>query len=306
MSNTISIVDSHLHLWDPSHIPVHWLRDLPSLNRPHLPATLSAESKTKSKISSSFVPPNIEAIVYVETDTPASYTLLETEWVAKLANEDKRVQAIVANAPVEDGKGIKVYLDALLRSGSGADGKQLVKGVRRLIQSEDTKFCVQPGFVEGVKLLGEYGLSFDICCRPQHLENVILLVSQCPDTQFVLDHMGKPCVSASDPGFEKWKEDIGNLAKLPNVYCKLSGIVTEAHTFGAAIWKPEDLERYVSHVIQVFGSLRVMFGSDWPVVKLAEVGYNDWLDMATTLTSTLTQEEKQQVWSGNAKKFYKL
>ena len=118
-----SIVDSHIHLWDPKHIPVRWLNDSPALNRPHVPSTLSEELKNPSKISisnhyiiypflhllylficilfdsydisASFVPPNVEAIVYVETDTPASYTLLETEWVAKLAGEDKRIQVFI-------------------------------------------------------------------------------------------------------------------------------------------------------------------------------------------------------------------
>jgi len=309
------VVDAHMHLWDPDHLPRKWLGGIPLLNKPHLTSTVDEEAKIPPKTSASFVPPNIEAIVYVETDVPPAYSLLETEWVvSKLAAEDKRIQGIVASAPLEDGDDVRKFLEALVRIGKGgtfggsndAQGRQLVKGVRRLIQSESAEFCVQPSFVRGVKMLAEYNLSFDICCRPSHLDNVILLVSECPDTHFVLDHMGKPTISPSDAGFEHWSNMITNLAKLPNVYCKLSGLVVEAHATSGSAWKPADLQRYASHVFQAFGTSRVMFGSDWPVMKVAGVSYNEWLDIAASLVSSLTDEEKRLVWNGNAKKFYKL
>jgi len=316
MTNVTAIVDSHMHLWDPNHIKPKWLDSTPSISKAHLPTTVDLEAKITSKISLLFVPPAIEAIVYVETDVPPAYALLEAEWVvSELAAKDPRIQGIVANAPLEDGEHVRPFLEALVRIGRGGalgkaidhgdTRKQLVKGVRRILQSQSPEFCLQPSFVNAVQLLAEYNFSYDICCRPPHLESVIKLVAQCPSTQFVLDHLGKPTISSTDSNFEKWKTDISNLANFPNVYCKLSGMVTEALPNNPD-WKSADLQRYAAHILSAFGPSRVMFGSDWPVVKLAEIGYNDWLDIASSLVASLSDAGKQAVWNGNARKFYKL
>ena len=137
-----------------------------------------------------------------------------------------------------------------------------VKGVRRIVQFEsDLDFCLRPDFVRGVQLLERYGLSCDICISHEQLANTIELVRQCPNITFVLDHIGKPDIAAGL--MEPWKSELSELARIPNVHCKLSGTVTEADH---QAWTRDDLMPYIDHVVESFGFDRVMFGGDWPVV----------------------------------------
>jgi len=173
----------------------------------------------------------------------------------------------VAWAPLEDGQVASSYLEALVRIGKP------LKGVRRLIQSEmDPDFHVRADFLDALRQLPKYGLSFDICIRNDQLARTIEMVRACPETAFVLDHLGKPDVKARR--VEPWQAQIAELAELPNVVCKVSGLVTEADH---AQWTPSDLEPYVSHVLAVFGEDRVLFGGDWPVSELA-TSYRRWVD----------------------------
>ena len=154
----------------------------------------------------------------------------------------------------------------------------LVKGIRRLIQGENVDFCIQPNFINGVKTLARYGLSFDICIFHPQLANAIRLVEQCPNIQFILDHIGKPDIK--NQLFEPWKQEIKTLADFPNVYCKISGLVTEADHEN---WTAADLQPYIEHVIECFGFDRVIYGSDWPVSTLAS-DYPRWVQTPVSYT----------------------
>jgi L-fuconolactonase len=176
----------------------------------------------------------------------------------------------------------------------------LVKGIRRLIQGEDIDFCIQPNFMNGVKTLARYGLSFDICIFHPQLANAIRLVEQCPNVQFILDHIGKPDIK--NQLFEPWKQEIKILAEFPNVYCKISGLVTEANHEN---WTPADLQPYIEHVIDCFGFDRVIYGSDWPVSTLAS-DYLLWVRTLQEAVSESTPEELKKLFHDNAIKFYRL
>jgi predicted TIM-barrel fold metal-dependent hydrolase len=155
--------------------------------------------------------------------------------------------------------------------------------------------------VDGLRLLPEYGLSFDICIRYHQMEKTIEMVRACPETTFVLDHLGKPNVRAQQ--LDPWRDQIGELAQFPNVIgCKLSGLVTEADHRG---WSATDLEPYAHHVLQAFGEDRVMFGGDWPVLTHA-ASYRDWVAAAERLTSDLSAEAKRKFWSENARRIYRM
>jgi len=184
----------------------------------------------------------VDGIVYVQVDVTPAYGLLEARWAAA-----QQPTAIVAWAPLEDGPVVRSYLDALVHVDSR------IKGIRRLMQSEsDPDFPLQ--LIDGLRLLPTYDLSFDICIREGQLARSIDMVRACPETQFVLDHMGKPGVQAHvlDP----WRAEIEQMAALPTSVCKVSGIVTEAdHEH----WTPEDLAPYITHVLQAFGEERVLF-----------------------------------------------
>jgi len=282
---TVPIVDAHVHLWDPDWFRIRWLDEIELLNRRY--AVEEYRSHTTGI--------DVAAIVYVQVEVEPVYSLLEAEWVATRAQEEPRIQGIVAWAPVEYGLRAQTYLDALVRIDSR------IKGVRRILQGEaDPAFCLQPDFIRGVQLLAEYDLSFDLCIYHHQLTSVIELVRQCPHISFMLDHIGKPRIATGLR--EPWQAQIEELAALPNVMCKISGLVTEAdHRH----WRSEDLAPYVAHVLTAFGEDRVAFGSDWPVVLLA-AGYRRWVETLDKLTAHLTPAAQRKLWADNARHFYRL
>jgi L-fuconolactonase len=173
------IIDTHVHLWDTTYLHWPWLEEEPSLNRPY---GLEQYQEQTANLS-------IEAIVCVEADVLPEERLQEVRWLSDQAHQNPIIQGIVAAAPIgaEDHTFVRSFLDTLVTIDSR------VKGVRRNIQGETMPgFCVQPKFVHDVRLLYEYGLSFDLCLKHRQLPDVIELVRLCPDTRFVLDHVGKP------------------------------------------------------------------------------------------------------------------
>jgi L-fuconolactonase len=281
----LPVVDAHVHLWNPDRFKMSWLEGDDFLNRSYEVEEFTEASREVG----------VEAFVFVETGVEPQYAFLEVEWVANLATLEPRLKGIVAAAPLEHGKRARHYLERLIAT------SPLVKGVRRLLQGEpDPYFCLQPDFVDGVQLLPELGLSFDICILHHQLPGVIELVKKCPKTSFILDHIAKPAIKSGE--FEPWREHIRELAKLPNVACKISGLVTEADHRG---WTEAILEPYVAHVVEVFGENRVLFGSDWPVALLASE-YSRWAQTLDQLTSHLSQDARRKLWAENARRCYRL
>jgi L-fuconolactonase len=276
------IVDAHVHLWDPRRFRMPWIDDNDHLRRPF----------GLTEFAQHAGPLPIEAVIYVQVDVTPAYGLLEARWAVQ---QDDLVAGVVAWAPMEDGDTVASYVQALVELGAR------IKGVRRLLQSESNPdFLVAPDLVKGLRLLPEYGLSFDICIRHHQLARTIDMVRACPETQFVLDHLAKPDVQAGL--VEPWREHMAELAEFPNVACKLSGLVTEADH---ARWTVEDLAPYVSHVMSVFGEDRVLFGGDWPVVTLA-ASYQQWVESLDRLTSNLSPSAKRKLWADNARRLYRL
>ena len=279
----LRIIDSHIHFWEPSRLRYAWLDDLPLLNRPHLPDHVPAFGANWS----------VEALVFVQADCAPQQGLLEADWVTSLGASEPRIRGIVAFAPLENGAGVRPMLDELKK-------RPLVKGVRRLIQSEPLGFSRQPDFVAGARLLAGYNLTCDLCIRHFQMRDVIQLVQQCPQVRFVLDHIGKPDIKkgSSDP----WRRDIAELTTLPNVMCKLSGLVTEADWQN---WTPVNLQPYIDKTLEAFGPDRVMFGSDWPVVALAAT-YPQWVETLLAATQFLADADRAKLFYQNAAKFYHL
>jgi L-fuconolactonase len=279
------IIDAHVHVWDPSHFRMSWLDGNALLEKPYGLADYRAHSTDVA----------IEGIVYVEVDVNAHYALLEASWAAERAQEDTLLLGVVAHAPLEYGERVRAYLDALTALGAR------IKGVRRIVQDEsDERFSLQPDFIRGTQLLADYGLSCDICIRHNQLAGINELVRLCPDTAFILDHLGKPDIK--EHKLDPWREQIQTLASHPNVFCKVSGMVTEADT---QHWTLSDLAPYVAHVLDVFGEDRVVFGGDWPVA-LKATSYMRWVEALDTLTTHLSLQAKQKLWAENARRFYRL
>ena len=277
------IIDSHVHFWDPNHLNYNWLADLPAINKPFLPADLVAQTEDL----------NVEQVVFVQAGGDPAEWLQEVDWVTQLAQAEPRIAGIVAFAPLELVDEARAALRELRQ-------RPLVKGVRRLIQSEPLGFATQPDFVAGVQALAEYDLSFDICIYHPQLGDVLQLVAQCPQVRFVLDHLGKP--DAKTPLFEPWREQITTLAQFPNVWCKLSGLVTEAHH---AHWTRQGLRPFIGHIIHSFGPNRILYGGDWPVSLLAAT-YREWIETLRWATADLTPADQHKLFYENARVFYGL
>lgn len=278
------IVDTHVHLWDLQRLSYPWLAGNAALNKNHLLADYRRACG----------PVQVAKMVFVQCDCVPRQAQQEAEWVSTLARDEPRLRGIVARAALEQGDRVRPQLEKLT-------ALPLVKGVRRLIQGEaDAEFCLRPEFVRGVQLLHPFELSFDLCLKHAQLANTIKLVRQCPDVKFVLDHIGKPDIKAGR--IDPWRAELRELAQMENVWCKLSGMVTEADH---ATWQPADLRPFIDHVIACFGFDRVMFGSDWPVSTLA-TDYPRWVATLDAALHRCSRDELQRVYVRNAEAFYRV
>lgn len=278
------IIDSHVHLYDVKRLRYGWMAGAPTLAATHeMPEFDAARGKV-----------NVDGLVFVEVDIDPGLHIDEARYVAELAQKDSRIKAIVAHAPVHQGKKIEADL-ATLASVQG------VKGVRRLIQQEaDPNVILSNDFLDGVKLLAKYGLSFDVCIRHWQIQYAIELVKRCPDVQFIFDHIGKPDIR--NGFFEPWAQQLKELARLPNIVCKLSGVVTEADH---KAWTRDQVRPYIDHVLNTFGFDRVMFGSDWTVCTLA-TDYPTWVEIVDDATKSASEAEKKKLWRETAIRAYRL
>lgn len=277
------IVDSHVHLYDPGRIRYGWMQGT-KLDAPHLLAELD---QARGGVE-------VGGIVWIEVAADPGQHEQEASLIAGLAAGDPRIMGMVAAAPLEHGDAVKADLEKLA-------ALPRVKGVRRLLQGEpDPEYCLRPGFIEGVRLLPHYGLSFDLCVYHHQLYNVIELVRCCPEVSFILDHIGKPAIR--EGRLDPWRADIERLAALPNVWCKLSGVVTEADH---AAWTRDQLRPYIRYVAEQFGFDRLLFGSDWPVSELTH-RYADWVEIVAWALADGSADERRKLFRDNAIAFYRL
>jgi L-fuconolactonase len=277
------IVDAHVHLWNPERFRYAWLDDLPALRRPMLPADFAAASADA----------NVGKFIFVECGRDPLQSLAEVDWISSLAAAVPRLKGIVAHASLERGKGARGELELLA-------AYPLVKGVRRNLQAETGEFLKQAAFIEGLKLLPEFGFSFDLCVRAEQLPAATELVRSVPQVTFVLDHLGKPPVGRKS--FEPWARHLRALAGAPNVVCKISGLATEANWVD---WRRADVEPYFDHALACFGLPRVLFGSDWPVANLATT-YDRWMDTVLELVPNANERERMQLFQTNAERIYRV
>lgn len=279
-----AIVDAHLHLWDPQRLRYPWLEDNTMLNRPFL---LDDFRRAASGC-------DVQAMVFVQCEAEPAACFDEAAWVARLAEDEPRLAALVAWAPLEKGPSVRDDLGRLARH-------QLLRGIRRIIQFEpDPRFCLRPEFIAGVRTLAEFGLSFDICTDWSRLPHVVQFAAAVPEVPMVLDHIGKPPVAEGT--LEPWASDLRALAGLPHVWCKISGVATEACHDS---WSEEQLQRYIAVAIDAFGFDRIMFGGDWPVATQA-IDYLRWIEVLERMFERASAQQRDSFWRQNAIRFYRL
>jgi L-fuconolactonase len=278
------IVDTHVHLLDTARFKYSWAKDAPKLGRDWSIADLTERAR----------PYEIESLVFVEVDVDQPAYLDEADWVQSIADKDSRLKGCVASLPLEKGPSLEPEMARLA-------SLKVMRGVRRLIQNQpDPEYVLKPDFIAAVKLLSKYDLSFDICIFHHQLANTLEFVRRCPEVTFVLDHIAKPGIKAGL--MEPWKQQMLEMAALPNVTCKLSGVTTEADHDR---WTREQLRPYIDHVIDCFGFERVMYGGDWPVSELAGK-YTDWIEVLDWATAGCSREEKHKLFRDNGIRAYRL
>lgn len=271
------LLDAHVHFWDPAARRHAWLDAHPTLQQRFGPEDYDAGRHA------------VAGMIFVQADCRDEEAADEARWVADLASRDPRVRGIVAYAPV--------HLGARARQSVAAMAAQPgVVGVRRLLQDEPQLLLGDPTLAEGVRLLADHGLPFDLCIRHRQLRAVATLVAACPGVTFVLDHLGKPPVATGE--LDPWRADLARLAGRGHVLCKLSGLTTEA----GPGWRAAELRAYIDHALDVFGPDRCMVGSDWPVSAPAE----PWFDLVLEAVAGLSPHEREAVLHGTASSVYRV
>jgi L-fuconolactonase len=176
-----------------------------------------------------------------------------------------------------------------------------LKGIRHLIQDEpDDGYILRPDFRTGVSLLKDYNLAYDLLLHPRHLPNAVRFVSEFPEQPFVLDHLAKPFIK--DRRLSPWGDDLAELARRPNVMCKLSGMVTETHW---SDWQPDDFRPYVDAAFEAFGPDRLMIGSDWPVCLLSGE-YAPVMSLVIEYLRQFPEATQAKVLGLNCARFYNI
>lgn len=295
-------IDSHQHFWNYSSDEYVWIDEkMEILKRDFLPRHLA---------------PLVKSIGFDGTiAVQARQSIDETEWLLGLAEKNDLIKGVVGWIPLCSSS-VNDHLNRFSKS------DKLV-GVRHVLQDEsDNRFMLRPDFLNGLKCLSKYDLAYDLLIFPKQLEVAAELVSQFPEQRFILDHIAKPPIKErwrqeagegrpktgegqweNRPGtMDDWEVGIKRLAHFPNVWCKLSGMVTEADWYN---WEPAHLIPYLEVVLEAFGSDRLMIGSDWPVCTVAGE-YKIVMNVVLEYISALSKAEQAAISGGNAVKFYKL
>ncbi len=286
--DTMPIIDTHQHLWDFTKFQPPWLKSEPKLNHSMgLPEYARATAGL-----------NVVKTVYMEVDVALKQQVAEAKYVAGLCAGHKTVMvaAVISCRPALPG--FAAYVKTFAKSPYAP----YLKGVRQVLQVPDAPkgLCLQPTYVKNIQLLGELGLSFDICIRPTELADAAKLVDKCPKTRFILDHCGNGM--AANPNQAQWERDMKELAKRPNIVCKVSGIIKTVKPGADPI---RALTPVVLPTIEAFGIERVMFGGDWPVCNLTS-SFRGWVETLNQILKERPEEEKRKLFHDNAEQFYGL
>jgi L-fuconolactonase len=273
-------IDAHQHFWIYSRSEYEWIDEsMAAIRRDFLPADLEPELERNE----------FEGSVAVQT----RQTLEETRWLLDLADRSSKILGVVGWVDL-CAPDVRSQLSVFARN------PKLV-GIRHIVQSEpDDRFLLRQDFLRGIALLEEFDLAYDILIYTKHLPVAAEFVERFPRQRFVLDHLAKPPIKSRE--IESWAAGIRRLAAFPNVFCKLSGLVTEANW---QHWKPEDMTPYLDIAFETFGASRLMTGSDWPVCLVAG-SYSRTLDVVKNYLRDHTAEAREAVLGGNARRFWRL
>jgi len=273
-------IDAHQHFWRYKPGEYGWIDDsMASLRRDFEPADLKLEMDA--------------AGFHGSVAVQARQSLEETRWLLELAASSPLVLGVVGWVDLRS-PDVRKQLQAFA-------GNAKLAGVRHVLQGEpDDRFMLRPDFLRGIGALEEFDLAYDILIYPRHLPVAAEFIRQFPRQRFVLDHLAKPCIKAGT--IQPWEAGMRDLARFPNVLCKLSGMVTEADWQN---WKPEQMKPYLDVALDCFGPERLMIGSDWPVCTVA-ASYSRTMNIVLDYLGEHSLDAREAVLGGNAARFWKL
>ncbi len=294
----IPIVDTHQHLWDLNQLKLPWLEGAPEVLKHSY--GLPEYAKATAGL-------NVIQAVYMEVDVTPEQQVQEAETLIAICRSGSAPTkaAVISGRPGSEG--FADYIRPLSKNGE-------IKGVRQVLHPPETKrgTCLEPQFVKSLNLLGELGLSFDLCMRPTELEDGVTVARRCPGTRFIVDHCGNadpaaflPAGDARDAAghdAEAWRGKISRLAECDNVICKISGIIARAPK---GVPYAEALAPVINHCLDAFGPDRVIYGGDWPVCLLGGA-YADWVTSLRTVVADRPLADQKKLFHQNAQKFYRL
>lgn len=272
-------IDAHQHFWRYDPVNYDWITDdMHVIRRDFLPADLYQVLSANG----------VDGCVAVQ----AEQTEAETQRLIDFAGTHSFIKGVVGWTDLRSNS-----LEERLEHYSSFP---IVKGFRYVLQGEAPAFMLDLAFVEGLKSLHAHGFAYDILVFPQHLSAVLQLLDQCPDHRFVIDHIAKPMISKKV--IDEWAVNMKSIAAHPNVYCKVSGMVTEADWSN---WTPADIAPYLNVVVDAFGMERLMFGSDWPVCLVAS-SYERWMGVLSDYFKNFSERDQASFFGENAIRFYQL
>lgn len=273
------VIDSHQHFWIYDPVRDSWISpEMEKIRQNFLPADLKPVLEQNG----------VDGCVAVQADQSNT----ETEFLLQLAEADDFIKGVVG--------WIDLRAENLYERLEVCSQFEKLKGFRHIVQGEPDDFLLQSDFIKGVGQLVAFDFTYDILVYPTQLEASYTFAKQLPNVRFVLDHIAKPYIKKGE--IEPWARDIKKLAELPNVSCKVSGMVTEADWYS---WQNVDFVPYLDIVFEAFGTNRVMFGSDWPVCLVA-AEYGAMKDVLANYVAKLSKNEQNKIWGENAAKFYSL
>lgn len=274
-------IDAHHHYWELGKFDYSWLDEpaLAPIRRNFLPNDLQSLIQEAG----------IDKTIFVQTQ----HNLEETAWVLKLASEHEFMAGVVGWVDLAS----EQCEDQLLR---WKDDPKFV-GIRHVTQDEpDDDFIIRPEITRGLKVLEKHQVPFDLLFYVKHIHHAATVARTLPDLPLVIDHLAKPEIKAQR--FDNWQDHFCQAAQFPNVFCKLSGMITEADWDQ---WTADDLKPFVETALEAFGPERCMFGSDWPVCALAG-SYTQVHQALRDLLATLSNDEQQAIFGDTACRFYQL
>lgn len=272
-------IDSHQHFWNYQPQRDIWItEEMNAIRKDFLPSHLSQLLK-KNKI---------EGSIAVQADQSEK----ETDFLIKCARNHSFIKGIVGWTDLQS-PGVQARLEYYYQFPE-------VKGFRHIVQSEPSDFLQRKGFCNGVGLLEQYSFTYDILVYPHQLPFALTFVKKFPNQYFIIDHLAKPSVRHQQ--LKPWKQQLQQIAMHENVFCKISGLVTEADW---KTWKPSNFKPYLDTALEAFGTKRLMYGSDWPVCLLA-ASYEGQLQIIRQSIDSLSPSEKKAIMGENAARFYHL